>query len=610
MEGAVFYYGEFAEEKKLLAAIREFLCTERERIEIEDDAFSFPFDPEIGQVYITLFERGFRPIRWGSKGKTLQESVENAARGLKRHVRFDWFNVDRPEHCRILFEIVTESYPCNIRNMTILRFGKDRFEPGITGLHCVYGKEVRYLMPTDAVTQSLMTVNQVLNYLSKRFGIAKRTPRISERVHLMRRLPIEYRFIKSAAFVTYGEEVLPLHRGYPMPVELSKQKMESTMFASMQWLVDNMKEDGKFLYYYDPIQDSEIDFQHPRQTDPPYYNILRHSGGTITLLLGYELNGDENYKEAARRSIDFFLSTLQEHETGDGRACYPFFNRKSKLGGAGIGLVSLMHWYRLTGDDRYRRYADGLVRHLLSRVHESGEMIGYYIHPKYNDGRPLTDPDEKTRRELFSFYYPGEALLGLAMYDALYEDLEEGFRRKIREKSRRALDFLVNDRPGKYAELFEPLPSDGWLMQAIEAWDAVPGMVGEHHRNFVYGDAKKMMEHMYTPENAPSFDYVGGFFYEYGDHVYHDGSRCEGLIAAHRLAKKHGLKRFASKSFNAMLMSAKGLLYTWNSPRSTYAHRYPEKSIGSFRFKLTRQWVRVDSVQHTACFYAGLSRLL
>ena len=58
------------------------------------------------------------------------------------------------------------------------------------------------------------------------------------------------------------------------------------------------------------------------------------------------------------------------------------------------------------------------MRHILSRVHESGEMIGYYIHPRYYEGTPLTEPDEKELCELFSFYYPGEALLGLAMYDA------------------------------------------------------------------------------------------------------------------------------------------------------------------------------------------------
>jgi hypothetical protein len=48
------------------------------------------------------------------------------------------------------------------------------------------------------------------------------------------------------------------------------------------------------------------------------------------------------------------------------------------------------------------------------------------------------------------------------------------------------------------------------------------------------------------------------------------------------------------------------VMYLYNSEQSTYMHKAPEKSIGSFRFKLTRHWVRVDSVQHAACFYLRL----
>jgi hypothetical protein len=599
----------FAGESALLQQIRSALMTPYTQIDIPEN-LTFDYTPQYSQLYITLFEAGQRPLRWGAKLFTLEQSFNHSVKRLTQQPRFKDFTVYDPSRCRIMFEIVTEEYPCDIRSMTARRFGKNRFEPGITGLYCKYENKTRYFMPTDAVTHSVMSVNQLLNFLSKRFGIAKRTRKISERVQLMRSLPIEYRFIKSVAFVTYEEKLLPLHRGYPMPVELSKARVEETMMHSIHWLADNMKEDGKFLYYYDPVTDSKIDFQHPRQIDPPYYNILRHSGGTITLLLGYEHEGDARLLQCAQKSIEYFLTTLRENIVDGAYTCYPFYNQKSKLGGAGIGLVSLMHWYRLTKDDRHRKYTDGLVRHILSRVHESGEMIGYYIHPQYDEGTPLNNPDEKQLCELFSFYYPGEALLGLAMYDALYDDLENDFRQSLRRLSKKALDFLVKKRPDKYPKLFAPLPSDAWLMQAIEAWDDVPEVVEEAHRQFVYLDAKKMREQMYTPQNAPEFDYIGGFFYQYGDHVYHDGSRCEGMICAYRLAKKHDLKRFASETFNAMLMSAKGLLYTYNSPDSVYAHLYPEKSIGSFRFKLTRQWVRVDSVQHTACFYAGLIRLL
>lgn len=603
------FYRSFNSETELLSRIRVFLNGQADNIEIPDP-LSFSFDPEISQIYITLFQEGIAPLRWGAKLQTFERTLLHAAKRLQQQLRFTWFNVANPSVCRIMFEMVTEEYPCNIRNMTILRLSPNRFEAGVTGLKCIYENNIRYFMPTDAITHSVMSVKQVLNVLSKKTAVSKQSPKISERVHLMRRLPIDYTFIKSVAFVSFEKKALPLYRGYPMPVQLSKKRVEETMFNSMDWLVENMQETGSFLYYYDGIKNNEIDFNHPKMTDPLYYNILRHSGGTITLLLGYEHSEKEAYLDAAKRSINFFVKTLDEQDSKGLYACYPFFNKKSKLGGAGIGLVSLMHYFRLTNDTDYRKQIDGLVRHILSRIEDDGEMIGYYIHPKYQDGKPLTQLNSEEKKALFSFYYPGEALLGLAMYYNLIENIDPDLKLEIFEKSKKALDFLVKIRPEKYADLFDTLPSDAWLMQAIETWNDVEGMVSQEHLDFVFNDAITMIEHMYTLKNAPSFDYIGGFFYNYGDHVYHDASRCEGLISAYRLAKKRQEIGLPERIMNHMLLSAKGLLYTYHSAESTYAHRHPKRSIGSFRFKLTRQWVRVDSVQHTACFYAGLTRLL
>ena len=92
-------------------------------------------------------------------------------------------------------------------------------------------------------------------------------------------------------------------------------------------------------------------------------NILRHSGGTVALIRAYEISENKFYLEKAKDSIDFFLTTFREHKYKKKFACYPFFNAKSKLGGAGIGLVAMMQYYIKTSDECYRKQLDGLVRH-------------------------------------------------------------------------------------------------------------------------------------------------------------------------------------------------------------------------------------------------------
>lgn len=592
---------------EIIKGIRKSLVTNN-KLNIKG---KFPFfdDSNPSQIYISLFQEGVKTLRWGSKKETLSDTLNRIIFKLKTNPNFYKFEILNDKKCKILFEIVTKEYPCNIRNLTTLRMhSKNRFESGVNGLKYKYKGITRFFMPSDGYTKSIMSVNQLLNHLSKQCGISKQTNKISERVNLMRREDIEYTFIESKAYVTYEDKVLELERGYPKKIDFSKEIVLDKMLKSVDWLVDNMNEDGSFLYYYDPYKDTVIDDMHPKMIDPLYNNILRHSGGTISLLRAYELTNKQIYLNKAKDSIEFLLSTFKEHTYNDNYACFPFFNKKSKLGGAGIGLVALMHYYMHTGDESYRKYLDGLVRHILSRVDNDGEMLGYYIHPLFNEGKPLINVDDNVKKELFSFYYPGEALLGLALYYLHIKNINVELKIDIKDKSEKALDFLVDVRPIKYDYMFDTLPADAWLMQAIEEWVKVEGLKKKNYIDFVFNDTKQMFDHMYKDKNTLDInkDYIGGFYYEYGDHVYHDASRCEGVVSAYYLAKYLEDEEKASWIMEHMMLSAKGLMKTFHDEKSVYAHINPKKALHSFRFKLTRQWVRVDSVQHASCFFARL----
>ncbi len=594
-----------------LALIRRALVDPTASLDVSDD-LSAVYDAQIGQVFVTLFQPGLPSIRWGSRRSTLSKALSRNVTMIRKHERFSDFNPSDPTECRILLELVTEEYPVAIADVSANQFNNHRFEPGITGFKFHYKGKTHYYMPTDAITRSHLTLKHALNDMSKKCGVASETNSMRKRAKIMKSLPIFYWITKSRAIVTDGtlaDKTLPLYRGYPMPVpEADAEALEEAVYAGADWVVDNMHDNGTFLYYYDAIKDSVVDHEHPRMLDPLYYNMLRHSGGTLALLRAFELGANPRYLEAARLSLDFLLTTCREHDVNGENAVYVFFNRKSKLGGTGIALCALMQYVRLTGDSRYDETIEGMVRHLLSRVDNDGEMIGYFIHPGFNHGRPILEPDAESKRELFSFYYPGEALLGLALYCRHFPNGDPTLADRVKATSRRALDFLVHERPKRYPDLFTSLPSDGWLMQAIEEWLKLDEFRDEDsYRDFVYSDADAMLEHMYTEKNSPYLDYPGGYFYEYGDHVYTDGARSEGLVAAFFLARDLGDQQNMQRYFDGCRLAAKNLLYAVNTVESSYAHRCPEKSHGSFRFKLTRQWVRVDSAQHAVCFYARLA---
>ena len=212
---------------------------------------------------------------------------------------------------------------------------------------------------------------------------------------------------------------------------------------------------------------------------------------------------------------------------------------------------------------------------------------------------------DEERRKTFSFYYPGEALLGLALFANYFED-DEKLRQQVIEKAKLALDWIVDERPKIYSDLFTALPSDAWLMQAIEEWATNPEFRKENYINFVLGDAATMMSKMYKRDDTPYIDYEGSYYYQYGDHFYPDGSRSEGLIGAYYLAKKLGMNEKAEEILEACRKTALSQMILFNNDKNNYAHKNPNKSKGTIRFKATRQWIRVDSIQHVACFYFRL----
>ncbi len=601
-----FYKKDFTPVKGLLTAIRQSLISGN-RVNVNDFDLSdiMTFDNKLTFVYITLFQEGMNPIRWGSCRETLDETINRDITKIRQYKTFKDFDVANSDKCRILFEYIYETIPADIKKITSGKFIPERFEPGVTGIKIVLqGKTVIY-MPTDAWVNSQMDKKSALNTILRKTYIKDITNSISERIRILQNTPHEAYVIKSRTFVTYKDDILPLYRGNILyeysPEEIIKQAM-----AGADWILEHQMEDGRYLYYYDAKEDNYVDHEHPkRPLDNLYYNDLRHCGGIVCLIRAYQLTKDKKYLEGAKRGIEFSIKLTKEHEYEGETAGYIHYNSKGKLGGTGMILVAIMKYRVETGDKTYDEYIKKYTRHILSRVYKTGELMGYYIHPGVQNGQPLVNMSDEERRKTFSFYYPGEALLGLALFANYFED-DEKLRQKVIEKGKIALDWIVDERPKIYSDLFTALPSDAWLMQAIEEWASNPEFRKENYINFVLGDAATMMSKTYKRDDSPYIDYEGSYYYEYGDHFYPDGSRSEGLIGAYYLAKKLGMKEKAEEILEVCRKTALSQMLLFNNDKNNYAHKNPEKSKGTIRFKATRQWIRVDSIQHVACFYFRL----
>ncbi|MBC8355419.1 MAG: hypothetical protein H8E66_25865 [Planctomycetes bacterium] len=497
-----------------------------------------------------------------------------------------------------------------------------RFELGVDGLRIVKEGKRRYVLPGDAFVRSILGISQLRRHIQRLFP--------GDDIETLK----YYRF-RSLSFVSgvveserdsgrdatrFNEDVsddreprswLPLYRGLPPIPAVNDVSLTCAARAGTKWIADSLQTDGRFIYYYDAATDTQRDHEHPRR-DPetdPYYNLLRHGGGVITLLLDEQLGQAQSLptpsaiadqrREVIERASDFLVQQLVDYQAADGtKAAYALYNRKAKLGGSGIGLCALAMYQRLFRDDRFADVAARLAHHLRNEINEHGEFRYYHI---YLD-KPVGWEDNQ---KYFSFYYPGEAILGLSQYcqHVCQADAE---RQAIYAKTHQALRFLLCERPHLHKEHYQTLPSDSWLMMGInDLWD-VAEFQQEEYKKFVFDDADQMVRLMYTEEDAIYPDYVGSFYYHYGDHPYPDGARAEGLLSAYQLALKVGDQRRVECYRHACYQVAAATLRLCNTADSVYSAANPERAMGGIRFKLTRQWFRVDTIQHVASFYLKL----
>lgn len=603
-----FFNQDFSVVNELLKRIRNALVS-GQSITISDLDFSgiINFNPQETLMYISLFQSGQKFIRYGSKRKDLETTINRDIEMLRKNKNFPNFSVNDTNSCRIMLEYILDRKKVNKGELNSERFDNGRFEIGINGLELRKDNISYYYMPTDAITLSHMGLRAVLQTLVRKTPIAKLTSSISERLNILSASnDYEYYLFRSRAFITYKKECIPLYRGNIRYTEFSYDILFNQVIKSVDWILDNMYEDGRFLYYYDCCDDTYKDHEHPnRPENNLYYNDLRHCGGVIALIRAYELTSDEKYIKAAKKALNWSVSISKEHDTKWGKAYYAFYNNKAKLGGTGVLLVAMMQYRSFTGDKSFDEYIKGYTRHILSRVYKNGEILGYYIHPKYHNGEPLINMTDEERKETFSFYYPGEALLGLALFANNFFD-DENLAKEVRKISKKALDWIVDERPKIYADLFTALPSDAWLMQAIEEWCKDRDFQKQNYINFVFTDAATMVEKTYKRDDSPYIDYEGGYYYVYGDHYFPDGARSEGLVAAYYLAKYLKMDNLAQKLLSACKKVAMCQFHLFNNELNNYSHKNQERSKNSIRFKATRQWVRVDSIQHVSCFFARL----
>jgi len=385
-----------------------------------------------------------------------------------------------------------------------------------------------------------------------------------------------YRKIRFTSFIE-GEnrETVQLFRGNLRHPGHSATQLLSAADEGGRYLLRHQREDGGFDYSYEPKKNTVADA----------YNLLRHAGTCYSLVELYQATGDDAYRIAADRGLEFLLTTARGPKESDQGAEFEAIvspGEEAKLGGAALSILAMVQFQRATGaEDRLDR-ARKMARFLLFQQDSDG-----HFRSKYFYGPPDPKPFE-------SIYYPGEAIVALVRLFRVDADAV------WLAAARAGADWLIDVRDA--GKPTADLPHDHWLLMGLDELFEITGddRYATHAERIAEAiiDAQRL--------TSPHPDWIGSFYDP--PRSTPTATRAEGLTAATRLARRTGrddtpyleaLQRMAAFQLRCQITPENGLYL----PR-------PDLARGGFRRSLTNWEIRIDYVQHNVSALLGLRSLV
>ena len=376
-----------------------------------------------------------------------------------------------------------------------------------------------------------------------------------------------------------------LFRGNDRSPDISPAGLLAAARLGGDYLRSHQKDDGSFIYAYDPKRQEEDDDDNLLRRAGTCYSLVQLHRAVSDATPSSPTTGTPTYLEVARRGL---AALLDQHtrpidlpRMGDGVEALVSPDNELKLGGSALLLLALMEYQEVSGDRRWLTRGQSLARFLVAQQ----EADGHFISKISTSGK---------RFDFESGYYPGEAILALTrLYAADGDD-------RWLEVAVRGADWLINVRDaGKETS---QLAHDHWLLMGLEALYRLRGDAA--HAAHAGRIAQAIVEAQ--RRDAKDLDWVGSFYDP--PRSTPTATRAEALVAMVALA--HHTDLDPRPYIEALLrMASFQRRCQLNDVSAMYLER-PDLAIGGFRRGLTHYEIRIDYVQHNISSLLGLRQIL
>src|SRR5690625_3092407 len=136
---------------------------------------------------------------------------------------------------------------------------------------------------------------------------------------------------------------------------LDEENVTHLITTASEYLVHQLKEDGRFTYGWHPCFGREIRF----------YNTLRHASTVYSMIVAWEVTRNEQLKAAIEHALQYLLGNYVKysHTDDDAEKAYLVEEgfKEVKLGANGVLLLALTKYIQVFEDRRYLPVAEALA---------------------------------------------------------------------------------------------------------------------------------------------------------------------------------------------------------------------------------------------------------
>ncbi len=527
---------EFKAQKLSKAEVEHIADAIFKKIERKPVSLNFSETRADGKVDVafTLFKNGRVAKRSVISRKSLKDSVETLLSLLEK------LSVKNDNTIELSF--IHNGFQVSTNQLHISSLLRKNY-----GFSLEKGAEAALLLPTDISRKNFSNALDLLRQLSLDSGGSEQLWQDSEaKIVAFQSQDYAVNISKrSVSPLLHTRTVIEKH-------QIDSKFLKNVVQESVDWYVKNQKENGLFLYDYEPSTEREPnDNWAIRDLNALYVLSEIYMDDQTQTALGKAIRKSiENYKK--------YIVTMNDKTFLN----WPYHRKVSSIAGTAFFMGALSILNNPQDADLIAKLANTI----MSEQVESGRFSTDFI---------------KSDREVDQLYYPGETMLALMKY---YEKSKDS---AVLKSMKKALPFYIQYFKSNPSAPFVPWQSRAYTL--YHQYDKDPRVV-----DFVFELTDWMLDNHPTVGEKGGLARMGALSGSFAS----TGVYMEGMVASYNLAKTVGDRKREERYFTALSAAMRYLSGLQFKTEDTYWLKYPEKVVGALATKPSDNSIRLDFTYH------------